>query len=186
MEKDTAKKIFVLIILGIFMISFLIEIAMADSDVIINIQGPLAQPVDTTTSYGKFLAFFGGTWVEVIVAIFIAIIIAAALYDILGLTGFTSTAVRILISIGIAGIASLVGAIKSLAGVAFRIAGGISAVGIAIVIGAAVVAFVLLHFGVSWLAVKMLEGRGHIDAARARARAEGGAAVLTGAREGTG
>ncbi len=146
-----------------------------------------AANVDNSTWYGAIIEFlgFGETWQQVFVSIFIALIIGAATYDILGLTAFRSNIVKILIGIGLAGIVSIVGGTRAIAGFAFTAAGAVSAVGIATVIIIAVVAFLLIHFGISFLAVRMIKARGEVEAEEAAAKARIGASVLRGARTGT-
>ncbi|MEK6820508.1 MAG: hypothetical protein AABX71_02235 [Nanoarchaeota archaeon] len=171
-------------LLAVFMVSFIPAVSAVFD---ITIQGPLAATVDTTTWYGKLMddLGFGETWAQALVSIFIFIIIMAGVYDILGLTAFESKWVKILIGIGIAGIVSVTGTMRAFTTVIFSIAGGVSAISIGVVIIIAAVAFMLLHFGVSKLAVLAIKGRGAVEAERAAARTRTGAAAMRGAREGS-
>lgn len=149
----------------------------------LQIQGT---PVPQDTLYAGAFNFFdlGETWTEVVIGIIIVIIIAAALYDILGLTAFRSTPVRVIIGLGVALITSMLGLIRAIIAWAFAISGGIVGLGIAIVIIIAAVAFVLIHFGVSRLAASMIRARAEVDAAEAAAGAQRAGAALRGAGRG--
>ncbi|MEK6906752.1 MAG: hypothetical protein AABW81_03960 [Nanoarchaeota archaeon] len=127
---------------------------------------------------------WGSTWQEIFISLFIVLIIVATLYDILGLTAFESKPVKILIGVGIAGIASITNAIRGISTWAFAIAGGITSIGVSVVVIMAVLAFVLIHFGVSKLAKSMIRAKGEIDAERDAAKARKGASTLRGASEG--
>lgn len=183
MEK--VGKILALFTIVLFMISFLSITVSAVFD--ITIKGPLADPVDTTTWYGAIMDFFGfgETWAQALVSIFMFIIIMAALYDILGTMAFLrSPYVRVLIGIGVAGIASIVGAVRAISGLAFTAAGVVSGIGIAAVIIIAIVAWMLVHFGFSWLATRMIRSRGEVEAEEAAAEAKKKAAAVRGAGAG--
>ena len=180
------RGIYSLVLIGFLMISLMSGFVGAEKYTMKSVDGELivtqvggsegkfADFIDTSTWYGSMLDFFGfrGNWTFVVVQIIVAMIIAAALYDILGLTAFESKAVKFLISIGVALITSMVGGIMALAAVAFSIAGGVAAIGVSLVIIMAVVAFVLIHFGTSTLAQRMIRAKGGIRAAQAGATAE--------------
>ena len=137
--------------------------------VLISLIGLISASPASGTWYGAIMDFlgFGETWAEAWVSIFIFVIISAALYDILGLTMFRSQPVKILIGIGIGAISGIIGGIRAIAGFVFGAAGGISAISIGLVIAIASVSFLLLHFGVSKLAVLMEKGKGDVEAERA-------------------
>lgn len=144
-------------------------------------------PSGRTAGILDFLGIGGvtGTWTEVIVGILIIIIIVAALYDILGIfTAFESRAVKILISVSVALISTMTGLVRTFSKWAFALAGGATSLGISILIIAAVAAFVLVHFGSSGLARRMIAGRAEIRGARAAGNAEEAGATLRGFTKG--
>lgn len=154
-----AVKIFAFVILGLFLINMIGVVSAAN--------------VLPGRWYSDVIGFlgFGETWEQVFVAIFISLIIAAATYDILSLTAFENTTVKILIGVGLAGIVAVTGAIRAIAGLAFSLAGGIAAISIAGVIILGAVAFFLIHVGVTWLAVKMIKAKGEVETEKAGQRA---------------
>src|SRR3989344_9289893 len=69
------------------------------------------------TSFGKYFNFFGltgvdDTWTWVIVSFLVLLIIASALFDILGLIAFESNLVKGIIAVSVALISSMVGIIR--------------------------------------------------------------------------
>ena len=177
------RGIYSLVLIGFLMISLMSGFVGAEKYKIETVDGVLivtqtggsdgkfANFIDTSTWYGSMLDFFGfrGNWTFVVVQIIVAMIIAAALYDILGLTAFESTAVKLLIGIGVALITSMVGGIMALAAVAFSIAGGVVAFGVALVIIFATIFFVAISFLTSKLKYWQVRHTAGVGISKARA-----------------
>ena len=100
--------------------------------------------------YSGIMGFLGlgGTWQQVIISIIVFVIIFAGFYDILELVSiFNSGWVKVLISIGLAVIAALVGLVNAIATALLSLAAGIGAVGIAVEIVISVIIFIGISFG---------------------------------------
>jgi hypothetical protein len=153
---------------------------------LVMVSAAATDPINEDAWYGKVITWFGygETWAQVLVAIFVSMIIVAGSYDVLSLTGFRSSAVRIIIGIGLAGILAMIGSLRAINGWIFGIAGEMTAVAIAIAIGAGALSFALVHLGTSWLAVRIERASGDVEAERAATNAKKAAAAARGVTQG--
>lgn len=126
-------------------------------------------PVEQGTWYGDTINFLklGDTWEYVFITIFLMLIVASATYDVLSLTMFRSPAVKVIIGIGLAGIVSVLGILRSINAWLFALAGEVTVVAIVIAIGAGAIAFMLVHLGISSIATRIEKASGEVEAARA-------------------
>lgn len=175
MKRDV-KKILVLGLFSIMLISFVASIAIAQERTITGevdsktgkFTGILTESPDANSIYGKVLLYiFGDTWSEVIAGIMILIIIMAAAYDILAITGIFDKSKGI-IAFGIGVLSVITPLLRAINGVVFTavaaVAGGSIGITLLLIFGIFGGLMIASAFGLSWLA--------KIQGARNRMKAE--------------
>lgn len=159
---------------GIILLSFWLIFSLT----FISATGPLdSAPTGVVGNVTNALGW-GNTWRQVIISLVVLAIILAGIYDILELTSiFDNSWVKIIISVGLGIIASLIGWINAMSTFLFEFAAAGGAIAIAVEIIVSMIVFIGLSVGNSYIAkwaakrkaqkeeIKAIKGAGKASAA---------------------
>ena len=176
--KKKEKNFVCLFLLGILVFSFFSGVLVSGEDNSVQI--------NQNTWYAGIFNFFnlGQTLGEVILSLIIALIIFAAIYDILELVSiFQNNWVKKVIAIGLAFAAAMIGWVFSFARFMLGFAAGIGTIGIVLEILVAIGIFVGLSFGSNWAAKWAAKRKGQVEEVKAVKSAAQAKAAIRGLRE---